>query len=63
MTIDHRPLSYEVGPLTITGFGLAVLAAFVVGGASGAVYLGITATMGVSEARALVDRARRLLPG
>jgi phosphatidylglycerol:prolipoprotein diacylglycerol transferase len=30
MTIDHRPLSYEVGPLTITGFGLAVLAAFVV---------------------------------
>lgn len=30
MTIDHRPLSYEVGPLMITGFGLAVLAAFVV---------------------------------
>jgi phosphatidylglycerol:prolipoprotein diacylglycerol transferase len=30
MTIDHRPLAYEVGPLTITGFGLAVLAAFVV---------------------------------
>ena len=30
MTIDHRPLSYEVGPLTITGFGLAVLAAFVI---------------------------------
>ena len=30
MTIDHRPLSYEVGPLTITGFGLAVLDAFVV---------------------------------
>ena len=25
MTIDHRPLAYEVGPLTITGFGLAVL--------------------------------------
>jgi phosphatidylglycerol:prolipoprotein diacylglycerol transferase len=30
MTIDHRPLAYEVGPLTITGFGLAVLAAFIV---------------------------------
>jgi phosphatidylglycerol:prolipoprotein diacylglycerol transferase len=30
MTIDHHPLAYEVGPLTITGFGLAVLAAFVV---------------------------------
>src|SRR5688500_17350958 len=30
MTIDHRPLAYEVGPLAITGFGLAVLAAFVV---------------------------------
>ena len=30
MTIDHRPLAYEVGPLMITGFGLAVLAAFVV---------------------------------
>lgn len=30
MTIDHRPLSYEVGPLTITGFGLAVLAAFII---------------------------------
>ena len=30
MTIDHHPLSYDVGPLTITGFGLAVLAAFVV---------------------------------
>ena len=30
MTIDHHPLAYDVGPLTITGFGLAVLAAFVV---------------------------------
>ena len=30
MTIDHRPLAYELGPLIITGFGLAVLAAFVV---------------------------------
>jgi phosphatidylglycerol:prolipoprotein diacylglycerol transferase len=30
MTIDHHPLAYEVGPLTVTGFGLAVLAAFVV---------------------------------
>jgi phosphatidylglycerol:prolipoprotein diacylglycerol transferase len=30
MTIDHRPLSYELGPLTVTGFGLAVLAAFVI---------------------------------
>ncbi len=30
MTIDHRPLAYEVGPLMITGFGLAVLAAFIV---------------------------------
>ena len=30
MTIDHRPLSYDVGPLKLTGFGLAVLAAFVV---------------------------------
>ena len=30
MTIDHQPLAYELGPLMITGFGLAVLAAFVV---------------------------------
>src|SRR3970282_1621309 len=30
MTIDHQPLAYDVGPLAITGFGLAVLAAFVV---------------------------------
>lgn len=30
MTIDHQPLAYEVGPLMITGFGLAVLAAFIV---------------------------------
>jgi len=30
MTIDHQPLAYKVGPLEITGFGLAVLAAFVV---------------------------------
>jgi phosphatidylglycerol:prolipoprotein diacylglycerol transferase len=30
MTIYHQPLAYEVGPLAITGFGLAVLAAFVV---------------------------------
>ena len=30
MTIDHYPLAYEVGPLMITGFGLAVLAAFIV---------------------------------
>jgi putative peptidoglycan lipid II flippase len=40
-----------------------VLAAVVVLGAAGASYLGITASMGVAEARALVDRARRLLPG
>ena len=30
MTIDHRPLAYDVGPLAITGFGLAVLAGFIV---------------------------------
>jgi putative peptidoglycan lipid II flippase len=36
-------------------------AAVVVVGGAGAAYLGITASMGVSEARALVDRARRLL--
>jgi phosphatidylglycerol:prolipoprotein diacylglycerol transferase len=30
MTIDHRPLAYDVGPLAITGFGLAVLAGFVI---------------------------------
>jgi len=30
MTIDHHPLAYGVGPLMITGFGLAVLAAFIV---------------------------------
>jgi putative peptidoglycan lipid II flippase len=39
------------------------LAALVVVGGAGATYLGITATMGVAEARALVQRGRRLLPG
>ncbi len=38
------------------------LAAIVVVGAAGAVYLAITATAGVDEARALVGRVRRLLP-
>jgi putative peptidoglycan lipid II flippase len=38
------------------------LAALVVVAVAGAVYLGITASMGVSEARALVDRARALAP-
>src|SRR5438445_13193189 len=28
-SIVHQPLSYQVGPLQITGFGLAVLLAFV----------------------------------
>ena len=37
--------------------------AVVVLGAAGAVYLGITTTMGVGEARALVQRGRRALPG
>ena len=40
-----------------------VLALVVVVGASTAMYLAITASVGVSEARALVDRARRVLPG
>jgi len=39
-----------------------ILQAVVVLGVAGAVYLGITATMGVSESRALVQRGRRLLP-
>ncbi len=39
------------------------LAALVVCGVAGATYLGITASMGVSEARTLVERARRLGPG
>ena len=39
------------------------LALLIVVGAAGAVYLGITTTMGVGEAPALVGRARRLLPG
>jgi putative peptidoglycan lipid II flippase len=39
-----------------------LLQAVVVLGVAGAVYLGITATMGVSESRALVQRGRRLLP-
>jgi phosphatidylglycerol:prolipoprotein diacylglycerol transferase len=30
-SIVHHPLSYEVGPLQLTGFGLAVLMAFVIG--------------------------------
>ena len=30
MTISHRPLSYEFGPLQFTGFGLAVLLGFVI---------------------------------
>jgi phosphatidylglycerol:prolipoprotein diacylglycerol transferase len=30
-SIVHQPLSYEVGPLQLTGFGLAVLMAFVIG--------------------------------
>src|SRR2546423_9286230 len=28
-SVGHQPLSYEVGPLQLTGFGLAVLLAFV----------------------------------
>ncbi|MET0903477.1 MAG: murein biosynthesis integral membrane protein MurJ [Acidimicrobiales bacterium] len=40
-----------------------VLALVVVVGASTATYLAITTTMGVTEARALVDRARRVLTG
>jgi hypothetical protein len=39
------------------------LAALVVLGVAGAAYLGITASMRVSEATALLGRARRLLPG
>jgi phosphatidylglycerol:prolipoprotein diacylglycerol transferase len=30
MIIDHKPLAYDVGPLAITGFGLAVLGGFVI---------------------------------
>ena len=30
MIVDHRPLAYDVGPLAITGFGLAVLGGFVI---------------------------------
>ncbi|HXL85856.1 MAG TPA: hypothetical protein VN927_01530, partial [Gemmatimonadaceae bacterium] len=30
-SIVHHPLSYDVGPLQLTGFGLAVLLAFVIG--------------------------------
>lgn len=30
MQISHRPLSYELGPLQFTGFGLAVLLGFVI---------------------------------
>src|SRR3954468_16416309 len=30
-SIVHHPLSYDVGPLQLTGFGLAVLMAFVIG--------------------------------
>jgi len=30
MTITHHPLSYELGPLQFTGFGLAVLLGFVI---------------------------------
>jgi len=30
-SIVHQPLSYDVGPLQLTGFGLAVLMAFVIG--------------------------------
>jgi phosphatidylglycerol---prolipoprotein diacylglyceryl transferase len=30
MIIDHQPFAYDVGPLAITGFGLAVLGGFVV---------------------------------
>ena len=30
MIVDHRPLSYDVGPFAITGFGLAVLGGFVI---------------------------------
>jgi hypothetical protein len=50
--------------LRVTTDDLApLLALVVVVGTAGVTYLGITATMGVSEARALVQRARRLLPG
>ncbi|MDQ4079583.1 MAG: prolipoprotein diacylglyceryl transferase [Gemmatimonadota bacterium] len=30
MIVDHEPLAYDVGPLAITGFGLAVLGGFVI---------------------------------
>jgi phosphatidylglycerol:prolipoprotein diacylglycerol transferase len=30
MIVDHQPLAYDVGPLAITGFGLAVLGGFVI---------------------------------
>jgi hypothetical protein len=40
-----------------------LLALVLVVGVSAATYLAITASMGVTEARALVDRARRVLPG
>jgi phosphatidylglycerol:prolipoprotein diacylglycerol transferase len=30
MIVDHKPLAYDVGPLAITGFGLAVLGGFVI---------------------------------
>ncbi|HET6761669.1 MAG TPA: prolipoprotein diacylglyceryl transferase family protein, partial [Gemmatimonadaceae bacterium] len=30
-SIVHQPLSYDVGPLQLTGFGLAMLLAFVIG--------------------------------
>ncbi|HVS61729.1 MAG TPA: prolipoprotein diacylglyceryl transferase family protein, partial [Gemmatimonadaceae bacterium] len=30
-SIVQRPLSYDVGPLQLTGFGLAVLMSFVIG--------------------------------
>jgi len=30
-SIVHQPLSYDIGPLQLTGFGLAVLMAFVIG--------------------------------
>ena len=29
-SVDHHPLSYDVGPLQLTGFGLAVLMSFVI---------------------------------
>ena len=51
------------GLRSVTGDLPALLALVVVVGVAGLTYLGITATMRVTEARVIVDRVRRLLPG